>query len=78
MHWIAQHYTRYVSSLLRLGNAGAYSRTADGDKLSLSECEFCFLVHIGGLDGRVVIIQGDRLLQVWRGGRRGGEGKGEG
>ena len=56
------------------GHAGAHSRTADGDNLPLSECKFCVIVHIGGLDRRVVVIQGYHLLQMWRGGRRGREG----
>lgn len=38
------------------GHAGAHSRAADGDNLPLSERKFCVVVHIGGLDRRVIVV----------------------
>lgn len=63
---------RYLSQ--NCGHASAHIRAADGDNLPLSECKFCVVVHIGGLDRRVVVVKGYHLLQMWRGGRRGREG----
>ena len=41
----------------------AYSGTTDCDNLSLSECKLCVLVHIGGLGGGIIVVQGHHLLQ---------------